>query len=748
MGRRRNRQRENWRKIFLSLLIIICLYFIFALFGSSLVGNSGEELGFYLRTAWGGAVVVPLLFWLYLCVAKLMKLRVPFLPRQILGTIQLYISFAFMLGLLKETGWNSELTLFLPGNFGRGLAHFFYLNIGGFLTLLFVIGSFILSAFFFGSRVLTMQFPEFSFNALKRQKKSENINPESNPRRRRRPVIVNENSARQYSSDRPEDILFMKNLPEPQLKVEEDFSLPEVKKNKSGLPDFPRPKLKADPEPVNDLPDSKQGEEVYNDEDFYSEGEFNIASSDAEKPNAPENNYAVEIIDNLLASLDSGAMSMPESKRSKTSQRSNTRKFRRPLPAVNFNEGLENLIPNENFDFSSEISQGFPPPLEFFGSAPKFEIARENLKISDKTGKTIISTLKNFGVNASIAETFKGASVTQYLIELAPGMKVNQVSDLDEELAMSLAVMSVRIEAPILGTRYVGIEVPNPERKKISLRSVFESDEFQDSSARLPVPLGVQFDGKFLIKGLEELSNLLVAGGKDSGKNTFLNTSIISMCSRRRPEELQLILIDPRHVEFAVYEGLPHLLIPPIFNHDDSLKALQWAFDEMESRTANFAKNRVRTLSAYNRKLAKKDRLPEIVIVISELADLMYQSGSDGNEFEDLIVRLAQKSSAAGIYMIIASQRPSADVVTTLIRSNISARAAFALSSPGDSKNIIGITDAEKLTGRGDMLFRDGESPRAIRLQAPFIAEEKISEFVEYLEEHLPRRIENSNFEN
>ncbi|MBR1486424.1 MAG: DNA translocase FtsK, partial [Synergistaceae bacterium] len=312
---------------------------------------------------------------------------------------------------------------------------------------------------------------------------------------------------------------------------------------------------------------------------------------------------------------------------------------------------------------------------------------------------------------------------------------------------MSLAVMSVRIEAPIPGTRYVGIEIPNKERKKISLRNVFESDDFQNipASMRLPLPLGVQFDGKFLIKGLEEFPHLLVAGGKESGKNTFLHTSIISMCSRRRPEELQLILIDPRHVEFSIYESLPHLLTPPIYDRENSLQILQWAFNEMESRTSNFAKSRVRTLAAFNRKLAKKDRLPEIVIIISELSDLMY---NDGNDFEDLIVRLAQKSGPAGIYMMIASQKPSADVVTTLIRSNISARVSFALSSASDSKNFIGVTDAEKLTGLGDMLFRDNESPRVIRLQAPFIAEEKIASFVEYLEENLPRKNENSNFEN
>ena len=747
MGRRRNRQRENWKRIFLFLITIICLYFIFSLFGSSLVGDSGQELGYYLRTVWGGAVVVPLLFWLYLCGAKLMKLKVPYIPRQILGTIQLYISFAFMLGLLKETGWNSELTLFLPGKFGRGLAHFFYLNIGGFLTLLLVIGSFILSAFLFGSRVLTMQFPEFSLNSFERKKSPEKSASESKPRRRRRPFV--EDSKKKYSSERPEDILFMKDLPEPQLKIENDFSFPEAK-NKTVLPDFPRPKLKAAPEPENDQQDEDNYEDFYND----NEGNFNLASPDAEKINTPENpqnlqnNYAVEIIDNLLASLDSGAMSMPESKRYKNSQRDNSRKPRRQLPAVNFNEGLENLIPAESFDFSKESSQGFPPPLEIFGTAPKFEISRENLKVYDKIGKNIISTLKNFNVNASVAEISNGPSVTQFLIELAPGMKVNQIADLDEELAMSLAVMSVRIEAPIPGTRYIGIEIPNPERKKISLRSVFESDDFQDNHSRLPVPLGVQFDGNFLIKGLEDFPHLLVAGGKDSGKNNFLNTSIISMCSRRRPEELQLILIDPRHVEFAVYEGLPHLLTPPIFNHGDSLKALQWAFDEMETRTANFAKSRVRTLAAFNRRLTKKDRLPEIVIVISELADLMYQSGNESNEFEDLIVRLAQKSGVAGIYMIIASQRPSPDVITTLIRSNISARVAFSLSSPGDSKNIIGITDAEKLTGRGDLLFRDNESQRVIRLQAPFIAEEKISEFVEYLAGVLPKKIDDSNLEN
>ena len=331
MARRINRQRgqrESRRKIFLSLLMIICLYFILALFGSPLVGNAGEELGFYLRTAWGGALTVPLLFWLYLCAAGLMKLKVPYVPRQILGTLQLYVSFAFMLGLLKETGWNSELTLFLPGNFGRGLAHFFYLNLGGFLTLLLVAGSFILSALLFGSKILNAQLPEISLNALRRKKQSETAAPEARPRRRRR-RIVDDDVERKRPIGRPEDILFMKNLPEPQLKTDEEK--PQIEKNKkdpkNNIPDLPRPKLRAE---------SKYEKEKF--EDSYVVEDAPEATPQVES----ENNYAVEIIDNLLASINSNSEAMNnlnDSKRSGTRnpakkterpERENVTKFRKP----------------------------------------------------------------------------------------------------------------------------------------------------------------------------------------------------------------------------------------------------------------------------------------------------------------------------------------------------------------------------------------------------------------------------------
>ena len=727
MGRRRKKQIENWRNIILSILIILCLYFILTLFRSSPAGN-------HLRTTWGGAVLVPLLFGLYLCIAKLLKMRVPYIPRQILGTIQLYISFAFMLGLLKETGWDSELTLFLPGAFGHGLARFFVLNLGVFLTFLLVIASFILSAFFFGLKILRIQLPDFSGSYPDTKINSEYEN-QINRRSRRKPV--RDAVELSFPEETPDSILFMKNIPTPKFKDEEEDSA-QLSMTRPTLVDIPTPKLK---EPEEDFYDDY--------DDNFEDENINLNISE-EKNTTPEikeneNNYAIEIIDNLLASIDAGALSMPEKKRPKNIERKE-RKIRRPLPVINLAEEFENIMPEIKSE-NEEKNSDFPPPLEIFGPAVKFEpvsSSKDNLKNLEKTGKNIIATLKNFGVNASIADTLTGPSVTQYLLELAPGMKVNKISGLSEELAMSLAVVSVRIEAPIPGTRYVGIEIPNQERKKISLRSVFESEEFKNNSARLPLPLGVQFDGKILIRALENMPHLLVAGDKSSGKNTFLNTSILSICSVRRPEDLRLILIDPRHVEFALYEGLPHLLTPPVFNYDEAVKALLWAFNEMEKRTANFAKNKVRNLDAYNRKLQKKERLPEIVIFINELSDLMYQSGNE-NEIEDLIVRLAQKSATAGIYMIIAAQRPSADVITTLIRSNISARAAFALSSQSYSKNIIGITDADKLTGQGDLLFKDSESQRIFRLQAPFINEEKISEFVEYLEGTL-QPIENLNF--
>lgn len=667
MSRRRNANKASWGEFILLALIILCIYLILSLFDSSLAGEGGREIGQYLRTTWGGAAIVPLLFMLYLCTARLMKLRVPRVPRQILGTIQLYISFAFMLGLLRESGWSSEMILFSPGNFGLGVARFFVLNAGMFIALLLVVGSFILTAYFFGSRILKLELPSFNFwrssQDNSRRTRRKHLSNNELVRNIPLPVLRNE-SQRNYQQDyTPEELAFMKKIPAPVLKS--DYSEPE----------------QADIIPVC--------------------------------------SNAVEIIDNILAAIDAGDLDAPTKRR--TSRLPRTRKIRRPLPDLTSQE-INNQEAPANF------KPVLPPPMEIFGPSAKFEL-RDNTKSFEKQARNIISTLKNFGINASVAQTLAGPSVIQYQLELSPGTKVSKVEGLDEEIAMYLAVKSVRIEAPIPGTQYVGIEVPNNERKIVTLRNIVESDEFKANTSRLPLPLGVQIDGRILVLGLEELPHILIAGAKGSGRSMFINSCILSMCSARSPEELRLILIDLRHVEFAQYEGLPHLLASQVYETQKAINALQWACAEMDKRTSEFARLRVRNLAAYNRKLQKQDRLPEIVIVIDELADLFY---SGENEIETLILRLTQKAGAAGIYLMLAVQRPSVDVVTALIKSNISAAAAFALSSESEAKNL-SIPDAHKLTGKGDLLFRGANYQQTLRLQAPFINDEKISDFVEYI---------------
>ncbi len=698
MSRRRgnDENKGSWAELSLFVLIIACIYCIMALFDSSLSGEGGRKWGEYLRGSFGGALIVPLLFVLYVCIARLLKFRIPKLRRQFFGTLMLYISFSFLLGLLKESGWSSEALLFTPGSFGGGLAKFFVLNAGTFITLIITVGLFFLSAVFFGSKILTIRFPKIP--KLK-------FRPRKNPKPSRDDDSESENNI-------PEPIF----KPSPREKSEKnddyDIDIPPANF------DFQLPTLKPAP-----------------DEPRHVEEEIDIL---------PENvmTNAVEVIDNALALIDSGEMKPPAQKRSQPSPR--MKKLRRPLPAVTTFPTNEDETPRNESKPSAQTAEvfteetakylhektAFPPPTEIFGQRVKSEPDRDILKYAEKQAKTLTSTLRNFSVNASVAHIVTGSSFIQYQLELAPGTKVNRIAGLSEDLAMSLAVMAVRIEAPILGTRYVGIEVPRTDRKTIALRNIIESDEYISSSARLPLPLGVKVDGKISIAGLEEMPHILIAGNTGSGRSMFVNACIMSMCYRRKPEDLRLILIDPRHVEFAVYDGLPHLIAPPVYEPDSAVKALTWAYDEMEKRTAAFASSRVRNLASFNRKQKDDKRLPEIVIVINELADLVYSAGP---EIEGIIMRLAQKSGASGIYMVLAAQRPSPDVFTTMIKSNIPARAAFTLSAEAESKNIIGNNDAMRLTGKGDMLFRNTGSPHPIRFQAPYINEDKISDFTEYM---------------
>lgn len=385
-------------------------------------------------------------------------------------------------------------------------------------------------------------------------------------------------------------------------------------------------------------------------------------------------------------------------------------------------------LPAESFEEAAPMGQ-FPPPLDFFGSEEPVGDSLDQ-ELIRRQGERIIQTLAEFGIEAELAEKVVGPTVVQFRLQLAPGIKVSRVASLNNDLAVALAVPSLRVEAPIPGKPYVGIEIPNPKRVPVLLRSVIESPQFDEGESELPLPLGQGVDGKPLVVGLEDLPHMLVAGTTGSGKSVFVNSCILGLCSKRRPEELRLLLVDPKRVEMSFYERLPHTLTPPIVDPKKAVQALAWAIREMERRYEVFARSRVRNLRGYNAKTLPKDRLSHIVIVIDELADLMMTSPK---EVEDYICRLAQMARATGIHLMVATQRPSVNVITGLIKANIPARVAFTLPSQADSRTILDVSGAEKLLGKGDMLFLSPRYPKPLRIQAPWIDESRISALIGYL---------------
>lgn len=371
----------------------------------------------------------------------------------------------------------------------------------------------------------------------------------------------------------------------------------------------------------------------------------------------------------------------------------------------------------------------FPPPIEIFGNEESHDGEMDEEK-SMPLGEKIIKALKQFNIEARLAEILVGPTVIQFRIQLAPGIKVNKVAVLANDIALAMAVPSLRIEAPIPGKPYVGIEIPNPRRRGIPLRTIIEDPAYQDTDTTLPLPFGVAVNGDSVIIGLEELPHLLVAGTTGSGKSVFINSCIVGLCSMRTPEELRMILVDPKRVEMAIYDRLPHLLTPPVTDAKKAVHVLAWAIREMESRYTMFAKARVRNLENFNKKVIPKDRLPNIVIVVDELADLMMTAPK---EVEEYICRLAQMARATGIHLMLATQRPSVNVITGLIKANIPARVAFTLPSSVDSRTIIDCSGAEKLLGKGDMLFLSTRHPKPVRIQSPWVDEQVLGVWLNYL---------------
>ena len=349
--------------------------------------------------------------------------------------------------------------------------------------------------------------------------------------------------------------------------------------------------------------------------------------------------------------------------------------------------------------------------------------------------KILEDTLKNFGVSATVSQVSVGPTITRYELSLSPGVKVSKIVNLSDDLQLSLASPGIRIEAPIPGKAAIGIEVPNKDVSSVFLREVIESDEFKNQKSKITFALGKDVAGANLVGDLAKMPHLLIAGSTGSGKSVCINTLIISILYKSTPDEVRMLMIDPKVVELSVYKNIPHLLIPVVTDPKKAAGALNWAVQEMTDRYKKFAANSVRDITGYN-SLNKEgvEKLPLIVVIIDELADLMMVAPS---EVEDSICRLAQMARAAGIHLVVATQRPSVDVITGLIKANIPSRISFAVSSQIDSRTILDMAGAEKLLGKGDMLYYPVGEAKPVRIQGAFISEKEVEKTVNFIKEQV-----------
>ena len=367
------------------------------------------------------------------------------------------------------------------------------------------------------------------------------------------------------------------------------------------------------------------------------------------------------------------------------------------------------------------------PPVTLLNKVNKK--SNENVKKSViKNAGLLEKTLSDFGVEATISQVTVGPTITRYEVQPKPGVKVSKIVNLTDDIALSLAARSIRIEAPIPGKNAIGIEVPNEETQMVGIREIIESKEFKDFKSPLAMGLGKDVSGKIFVSDIAKMPHLLIAGSTGSGKSVCVNTLINSILFKAKPDEVKLLLIDPKVVELSNYNGIPHLLIPVVTDPSKAANALNWAVTEMNRRYKAFSDTGVRDIKSYNEKAEEK--MPSIVIVIDELADLMMTCAK---EVEDYICRLAQKARAAGMHLVIATQRPSVDVITGVIKANIPSRIAFAVSSQTDSRTILDMGGAEKLLGKGDMLFYPLGAAKPERLQGAFISDSELENVIEYV---------------
>ena len=392
------------------------------------------------------------------------------------------------------------------------------------------------------------------------------------------------------------------------------------------------------------------------------------------------------------------------------------------------------------------------PPVELL-SKPGKKTLKGGAKALTDTATKLQKTLYSFGVSAKVENVSVGPAITRYELKPAEGVRVSKIANLADDIALNLAAETIRIEAPIPGKQAVGIEVPNKEKEVVHFREILDSKEFKENKSKLTVGLGKDVAGNVELADIAKMPHVLIAGSTGSGKSVCINTIITSIVYNAKPSEVKFVMVDPKVVELSVYNGIPHLLIPVVTDPKKAAGALAWAVQEMDDRYNKFAEKGVRDLKGYNKAIEKENefgKLPQIVIIIDELADLMMVAK---NDVEDAICRLAQKARAAGMHLVIATQRPSVDVITGLIKANVPSRIAFAVSSQVDSRTILDTVGAEKLLGKGDMLFFPAGAPKPSRVQGAFVSDDEVEKIVSFIKsngtatysEDILESIENSN---
>ncbi len=402
----------------------------------------------------------------------------------------------------------------------------------------------------------------------------------------------------------------------------------------------------------------------------------------------------------------------------------------------------------EALEVESQIQQAENKPKAVYQFPPLSLLARGKAKggSSDQqlrqTAMKLQQTLQSFNVNARVTNVSCGPAVTRYELEPEQGVKVSKIVALQDDIKLNLAAADIRIEAPIPGKAAVGIEVPNTENADVKLRDLLESDEFKNHPSKIAFATGRDIGGKVVVSDIQKMPHVLIAGATGSGKSVCINTIVMSILYKASPEDVKMIMIDPKVVELSVYNGIPHLLIPVVTDPKKAAGALQWAVTEMMKRYDLFAQYGVRDIKGFNAKVDsvahiededKPGKMPQIVVIVDELADLMMVAA---HEVEESVCRLAQLARAAGIHLILATQRPSVDVITGLIKANMPSRIAFAVSSGVDSRTIIDMNGAEKLLGKGDMLFYPSGYPKPVRVQGAFVTDKEVEAVVEYLKKH------------